>query len=38
MIWSAKANVIMKELCALNIGVVPFDFGGGKGKYINNAH
>lgn len=28
-----KAKKVMNELCSFNIGVKPFDYGRGKGKY-----
>lgn len=31
-VW-LKSKKIMDKLCELNVGVVPFDYGRGKGKY-----
>lgn len=34
-VW-AKSKKIMEELCKMDCGVIPFDYGRGKGKYSTN--
>jgi len=32
-----KAKLIMNKLVSLNVGVIPYDFGRGKGKFITTG-